>query len=1064
MASLLVPANEAGGRISQLLPTVKCSSCNEPVPLAELGEHICKPQGPAQLPLASTPSVPFPKTAPPTSIAVPLPQAPKPPAAAGNATHQPQQGRGSPVPPVFNPPTPNYPRSASTPPRQPLVPAVPPPQRYGTPAGDRPRFNTNPAPPSSYQPRSSPLARREPEEEDPLRPRDPFAPNTGPPRPIPAADIRARAASNAGPPLNQPQMNAPRGPGSSPLNPGIPDARARTMSSASQMHYTPAPISQRPLPSSPLVPNPAPGARRPSFNAARDTQRPPMPPPVSASAMPNPPPPMVGTPSSMPPRRSPMPAHPGSSMTPAIPPFMGTPMTFSAQLPPGTPIPDLKELGPIDTKTGGEAGMAGVGRRGFAAAARAAMFATTPNQQLHAPQPGRAQPPRFLDLDAASRSTETPPLSAGSGYSSHSPGLTSPFPQSPVSPGPNSSATPTPPSSLPSDVEPKPINNKRPPPLNLGASEPSSTTVDTAPATPLSARMPFFDRFKNKLPSINTAVPNNLSNNISTSNSPNGAVVASPNEKMSDSIVSPAESASSYYSRKSANSTASRSPNTSTRSSRRKFSINNKTIVNGGEVKKDLDPPMSPSSGSEYGLAYADSDKEDEEEDDRVSKVTTPVPGRSRSILRNGTKSSNNDNTHVRFPSGSTDRTRKPERKDSLGSESTTSRSSFDRQRTGGGSGNLERSTSAASSRSAFSRVASVHGGIGALDRAMETLQEEDTGKPLPSPWDTEFSSEVTSPTSLSRNRSGSVATGQEISISPVMSGTDNGPAYSNGLVPPTPGGSTSKRSNTVQGSPETRASIKLPMRSKTSPSIGDGNRDPTDARKERRLRRTKDCLKCDAKIEDGRWIQVDAGGVLCEKCWKNMYLPKCRRCNLPIEKQAVSSSDGQLKGKYHRECFNCHKCHKPFPDKTFYVFDGKPLCAYHYHEANDSLCAAASCGQPIEGPCAVSHTGDKYHPEHLTCEYAGHPRCNEKLVEYWEIDGRMLCEKHANTSSNNNGSDDDEEDDVHYAYSYGFGDESEGRSSRSDIEEWRQRGSRATKRVTRFIDLASALGGSDLR
>ena len=36
----------------------------------------------------------------------------------------------------------------------------------------------------------------------------------------------------------------------------------------------------------------------------------------------------------------------------------------------------------------------------------------------------------------------------------------------------------------------------------------------------------------------------------------------------------------------------------------------------------------------------------------------------------------------------------------------------------------------------------------------------------------------------------------------------------------------------------------------------------------------------------------------------------QCRRCDLTIEKQAVSSSDGQLKGKYHRECFNCHVCH----------------------------------------------------------------------------------------------------------------------------------------------------------
>lgn len=186
----------------------------------------------------------------------------------------------------------------------------------------------------------------------------------------------------------------------------------------------------------------------------------------------------------------------------------------------------------------------------------------------------------------------------------------------------------------------------------------------------------------------------------------------------------------------------------------------------------------------------------------------------------------------------------------------------------------------------------------------------------------------------------------------------------------------------------------------------------------------------------------------------------QCRRCNSTIEKQAVSSSDGQLKGKYHRECFNCHTCHvrpssssplppirivcsrlaqKPFPDKSFYVFDGKPFCAYHYHEANNSLCAAASCGQPIEGPCAVSHAGHRYHPEHLLCEDA---RCAERLVEYYEVDGRMLCERHAQGVA---GVDDGEEDE-----------EDEDGEARDSI-------ARAMKRVTRFIDLA-ALGGSELR
>jgi hypothetical protein len=63
----------------------------------------------------------------------------------------------------------------------------------------------------------------------------------------------------------------------------------------------------------------------------------------------------------------------------------------------GSLVPE-SEVG-IDTKTGGEAGMAGVGRRGFAAAARAAMFVSPAGYSMDR----RPDPPRFLDIDAASR-------------------------------------------------------------------------------------------------------------------------------------------------------------------------------------------------------------------------------------------------------------------------------------------------------------------------------------------------------------------------------------------------------------------------------------------------------------------------------------------------------------------------------------------------------------------------------------------------------------------------------------------------------------------------------------
>ena len=45
-----------------------------------------------------------------------------------------------------------------------------------------------------------------------------------------------------------------------------------------------------------------------------------------------------------------------------------------------------------------------------------------------------------------------------------------------------------------------------------------------------------------------------------------------------------------------------------------------------------------------------------------------------------------------------------------------------------------------------------------------------------------------------------------------------------------------------------------------------------------------------------------------------------------------------------------------------------------------------------------MSHAGDRYHPEHLTCEHEDDGtsrRCDERLVDYWEVEGRMLCERH---------------------------------------------------------------------
>ena len=97
--------------------------------------------------------------------------------------------------------------------------------------------------------------------------------------------------------------------------------------------------------------------------------------------------------------------------------------------------------------------------------------------------------------------------------------------------------------------------------------------------------------------------------------------------------------------------------------------------------------------------------------------------------------------------------------------------------------------------------------------------------------------------------------------------------------------------------------------------------------------RRAKVCAKCSEPVGGAKRFVERDGVVLCERDWKKLYLPSCRKCRLPIEKSAVSSSDGQLKGKWHRACFACTRCDKGFETDDFYVLDGRPWCQYHYHE-----------------------------------------------------------------------------------------------------------------------------------
>ena len=73
-----------------------------------------------------------------------------------------------------------------------------------------------------------------------------------------------------------------------------------------------------------------------------------------------------------------------------------------------------------------------------------------------------------------------------------------------------------------------------------------------------------------------------------------------------------------------------------------------------------------------------------------------------------------------------------------------------------------------------------------------------------------------------------------------------------------------------------------------------------------------------------------------------------CRGCSLPIKGKSVSSADGQLTGRYHKQCFICKTCKSPFQTSDFYVWGNEPYCKRDYHIVNGSVCGG--CERGIEG------------------------------------------------------------------------------------------------------------------
>lgn len=138
-------------------------------------------------------------------------------------------------------------------------------------------------------------------------------------------------------------------------------------------------------------------------------------------------------------------------------------------------------------------------------------------------------------------------------------------------------------------------------------------------------------------------------------------------------------------------------------------------------------------------------------------------------------------------------------------------------------------------------------------------------------------------------------------------------------------------------------------------------------------------CTQCTSPFT-GNFFERD-GRPYCDKCFHQVFAPRCRSCNLPVLGDCVNA----LGAQWHPEHFNCQFCRRAFTG-TFFEYEGMPYCEAHYYQKMGSSCAG--CQQPISGAC-VDALGKKWHPEHFVCAF-----CMNKLEgsSYSEKNAKPYC------------------------------------------------------------------------
>ncbi|GAA5808596.1 hypothetical protein MFLAVUS_001988 [Mucor flavus] len=120
-------------------------------------------------------------------------------------------------------------------------------------------------------------------------------------------------------------------------------------------------------------------------------------------------------------------------------------------------------------------------------------------------------------------------------------------------------------------------------------------------------------------------------------------------------------------------------------------------------------------------------------------------------------------------------------------------------------------------------------------------------------------------------------------------------------------------------------------------------------------------CTTCHKTLENEQYYEKD-NEPYCGKDYRKMYSLHCDFCHEPIENSAISA----LGKHYHEGHFGCTTCQKPFGDHSaFMVYEDKPYCQEDYLKICGKKCSG--CGEYISGEY-INALDQEWHKNCFNC------------------------------------------------------------------------------------------------